>query len=245
VESGADGQARLSALPQGRAGVKVTAPGYLPAEADTAIQAGTDQPLTISLLPEVKSGGMVVLVMDKQTGQPVGKAVVTANGRDLLVDDRGQVEVPQVPAGPLALRIRAPGYQPAEEVASVVGGKTSTVDVLLLREAVKLPATLTGTVRSTQGGRSVPALLEIPQAKIKTRATGEGAFTVRIPGGTYHVIISAPGFLSQTKTVTVRNGEQAIFNVDLHEEGQGSTVKSSGKKKTRQKKKKKKSDDDE
>jgi hypothetical protein len=88
-------------------------------------------------------------------------------------------------------------------------------------------------------------LLEIPQAKIKTRATAEGAFTVRIPGGTYHVIISAPGFLSQTKTVTVRNGEQAIFNVDLHEEGQGSTVKSSGKKKTRQKKKKKKSDDDE
>jgi hypothetical protein len=159
---------------------------------------------------------VVVTVLDKQTGRPVSKAVVSANGRALPVSPTGQVELPELPPGPLALAVSAPGYQPASEVASVVRGKTAAVGVELLREAVQLPATLSGTVRSTQGGRSVPALLEIPQAKIKTRATAEGAFTVRIPGGTYNVIISSPGFLTQTKTVTVRDGEQAIFNVDLY-----------------------------
>jgi hypothetical protein len=30
------------------------------------------------------------------------------------------------------------------------------------------------------------------------------------------LIISAPGFITQTKTVTVKDGDQAIYNVDLH-----------------------------
>jgi hypothetical protein len=30
------------------------------------------------------------------------------------------------------------------------------------------------------------------------------------------VKISAPGYLAQTKDVTVKDGDQAIFNVDLH-----------------------------
>ena len=71
-------------------------------------------------------------------------------------------------------------------------------------------------VRSTAGGRPVSAELEIPQAKIKTRADAKGAFSVTLPAGSYSVNISAPGYIAQTKNVTVRDGDQAIFNVDLH-----------------------------
>jgi hypothetical protein len=38
---------------------------------------------------------------------------------------------------------------------------------------------------------------------------------MRVPGGTYSVIISAKGFITQQKSVTVKDGDQAIFNVDL------------------------------
>jgi hypothetical protein len=62
----------------------------------------------------------------------------------------------------------------------------------------------------------VTAELNIPQAKIRTRANGQGAFKFSVKGGTYSVTISADGFLPQSKSVTVRDGEQVVFNVELH-----------------------------
>ena len=53
-------------------------------------------------------------------------------------------------------------------------------------------------VRSTDGGRPIAATLEVPQAHVKTRANAAGEFTIHVDGGTYQVIISAPGYLSQT-----------------------------------------------
>ncbi|MCE9673793.1 carboxypeptidase-like regulatory domain-containing protein [Myxococcus stipitatus] len=78
-----------------------------------------------------------------------------------------------------------------------------------------MPATLTGQVRSARGGRPVAATLLIPQAKVKAKTDANGAFTFRVKGGTYRITISARGFLSQSKRVTLKDGEQAIFNVDL------------------------------
>jgi hypothetical protein len=71
-------------------------------------------------------------------------------------------------------------------------------------------------VRSTKGGTPIPADLELPQAKIKTKADAKGQFSFRVDGGTYTVKISAPGYITQTKDVTVKDGDQAIFNVDLY-----------------------------
>ena len=105
-----------------------------------------------------------------------------------------------------------------QEVASVVLGKVSQVPLQLMTSEKKIPATITGLVRSTRGGKAIAAQLEIPEAKIKTRASEKGAFAFKIVGGTYSVIISAPGYLSQSKSVTVKDGDQAIFNVDLHPE---------------------------
>ena len=62
----------------------------------------------------------------------------------------------------------------------------------------------------------IAADLEVPQLKLKAKATAQGSFSFQVPGGTYTVTIAAPGFLAQTKSVTVKDGDQAIFNVDLH-----------------------------
>jgi uncharacterized membrane protein len=75
-------------------------------------------------------------------------------------------------------------------------------------------AAVSGTVRSTQG-RPLVATLVIPAAKVRTRTSAEGSFSLKLKPGVYRIIISAKGHLTQTKSVTVRDGEQTIFNVDL------------------------------
>jgi hypothetical protein len=72
-----------------------------------------------------------------------------------------------------------------------------------------------GQVRSARGGKPVRAQLEIRESKQAISADETGAFSVQLPGGKYTVRIAAPGFITQTKTVIVRDGDQAIFNVDL------------------------------
>jgi hypothetical protein len=64
-------------------------------------------------------------------------------------------------------------------------------------------------------GKPLQALLVIPEAKIRRRTDARGTFQVQLKQGRYRLVFSAPGHLSQTKVVTVRDGEQAIFNVDL------------------------------
>ena len=85
----------------------------------------------------------------------------------------------------------------------------------LVPEKKRVPATLSGQVRSARGGKPVVAQLEVRELKQTISADDAGAFSVQIPGGKYTVRISAPGFVTQTKSVTVRDGDQAIFNVDL------------------------------
>jgi uncharacterized membrane protein len=87
--------------------------------------------------------------------------------------------------------------------------------VTLVPEKKRVPATVSGQVRSARGGKPVVAQLEIRELKQTIAADEGGAFSVQIPGGKYTVRISATGFVTQTKTVTVRDGDQAIFNVDL------------------------------
>jgi hypothetical protein len=118
--------------------------------------------------------------------------------------------------GPVAMSLELSGYQKGEEAASVVAGKTSEVSVVLTPEKKRVPATITGLVRSTKGGAPISADLEVPQMKLKTRADAKGAFSFRLEGGTYTVKISAPGYVTQSKDVTVKDGDQAIFNVDLY-----------------------------
>ncbi len=162
-----------------------------------------------------KVGALALVLVDQQTAAPVVGARIRLNGQEYRTGPGGNVTISDLPPGPVALQIDADTYRPLEEVASVVVARTATVPLQLVKVEQKVQATLTGVVRS-RGGRPLAATLEIPQAKLRTTASRDGTFAVRITGGTYTVRISAPGYLSQQKTVTVRDGDQAIFNVDLY-----------------------------
>ncbi|GMU63639.1 MAG: hypothetical protein AMXMBFR34_54020 [Myxococcaceae bacterium] len=211
----AQGQAQAADVTPGALVASVEAPGFLPAEQRLETAAGQDVALTLSLEKEPpKVGALKVLVTSKVDGAPV-VATVEWGGGTRSCDASGALTIADLPPGPLALKLSAPGFNPGEEAAAVVAGQTSEVKASLVPEQKKLPATMTGQIRNVRGGKPVAATLEIKERKLRLTADAEGRFSVEIPGGKYTVKISAPKFITQSKQVTVRDGDQAIFNVEL------------------------------
>lgn len=197
--------------------LRASAEGYLPFESAGSVVSGTDTPIELKLKKEPpKVGGLTIAVKELDTNKPLANATVTLNDQSSKSDANGMVKVENLKPGPVAIAVSLEGYQKAEEAASVAAGKTSAVAIALVPEKKRVPATITGLVRSTKGGTAIAADLEIPQAKIKTKANDKGSFSFRVEGGTYTVKISAPGYLTQTKDVTVKDGDSAIFNVELY-----------------------------
>ncbi|MBS1149296.1 MAG: hypothetical protein H6Q89_994 [Myxococcaceae bacterium] len=213
----ATGAARVSELLPGAVRARASAEGYLPEQAEGMIAAGSVSSLELKLTKEgPKLGGLLIRVSSREAKTPVAGATVKVGAASAVTDAQGAAKFGELPPGPIAVAVSAEGYTPGEEAASVVAGRVSEVSIGLVEVKKRVPATITGLVRSTAGGKPVSANLEIPQAKLKTRASASGSFSFRVEGGTYTVNISAPGYLSQSKSVTVKDGDQAIFNVDLH-----------------------------
>lgn len=197
--------------------VRASADGYLSFESAGSVTAGVDTPIDVRLQREApKVGGLAITVKEVETGKPLAGATVTLGNAAKKTDAQGVASFEGLTPGPVAIAMALEGYQKGEEAASVVAGKTTALAVNLVPEKKRVPATITGLVRSTKGGTPIAADLEIPQAKQKIKADAKGAFTFSVEGGTYTVKISAPGYLTQTKDVAVKDGDRAIFNVDLY-----------------------------
>lgn len=212
----AQGRARLEGLPVGEQPVEASLSGYLPSTGTANVARRDEVTVGFRLEKEPPKVGDLELKVTSTEGTPLAKVQLTVGEKSLVTDEQGIAKLSGVEPGPIAVRAQLQGYLPAEEAASVAAGRTAKVEVVLRPAKKAVPATITGIVRSTAGGQAVAADLELPQLKQKAKATAQGAFAFTVPGGTYTVIISAPGFLSQTKSVTVKDGDQAIFNVDLH-----------------------------
>ncbi len=217
VSPDAQGALAVRDLPPGSFTLRATADGYLPFESAGSVTAGADTAMELKLQREApKVGALAIAVTEVETKKPLAGVTVTVGNVAAKTDEKGLAAFEGLKPGPVSIVLKLDGYQPGDEAGSVVAGKTTDVAVSLLPEKKRLPATITGLVRSTKGGTPIPADLEIPQAKSKTKADAKGAFTFQLPGGTYTVKISAPGYLTQSKEVTVKDGDQAIFNVDLY-----------------------------
>ena len=211
------GIARLTELAPGTVTTRGSAGGYLPAEAQASVEPGGKASVLLKLTKEPpRVGALVIHVINKEAKTPLAKASVKVGGVTAVTDEQGVAKFGELKPGPVGIAVTAEGYNPGEEAASVAAGQDSDVTVEMTEIKKRVPAVINGLVRSTAGGKPVAADLEIPQAKIKTQASAAGAFSITLEGGTYTVNISAPGYLAQSKVVTVKDGDQAIFNVDLH-----------------------------
>lgn len=212
----ATGATRLDGVPPGPVTVRATLDGYEPAETAAGLSAGTETLVTLTLKKQLpKVGTLLVTVIDKATKAALAGATVTVNGKALTTDAKGTVTFVELTPGAVNVDVAAAGFTAKAEAATILPGLQATVATELVSAKKRDPATVSGSVRSARGGAPVQANLEIPEASIKAKADDKGGFVFRLAGGTYTVTISAKGFVTQTKQVTVKDGDQAIFNVDL------------------------------
>jgi hypothetical protein len=214
--SAVEGGLRAEGLAPGEVVVKASAPGYLAAEASSTVVAGQNGQLQLALRPEPRFGTVELKLVDKLTAAPLTQAQVEVRGRKLPVRPDGAVELTDLPPGAVAVTLTAVGYRKAQEVVVVVAGQNEAVVLSLVKVAGKLPARVSGLIRSRRRGTPLAARLEIAAANIRTEAGPNGAFRFDLPAGTHRVLISAPGHLSQNKLFTVKEGGEAIFNIDLY-----------------------------
>lgn len=210
----ADGTTAFEELPPGELTTRATLDGYLPAETQAVVKPNETVELKV-LLRKVPPavGSVLVKVVNRATGAPIADAAVTAGERQLFTT-AGSVVIDKVSPGLLSIRVTSPGFKPGEETASVVAGTQAEVTVALDLAKSRALATVTGFVRSPRG-QPISASLTLAEAEISTRADNTGAFVVRVLGGSYSVVVSAPGFVTQTRKVTVKDGDQVIFNMTL------------------------------
>jgi hypothetical protein len=213
--TGPDGAAAIADLEPGEHLASASLAGYVVGESRVSLSAGDEREVEIVLVKEKpKVGGLSIKVVSFEGATPLA-ATVVVNGNSSPTTPAGTLALEGLAPGPISVKVTVPGYKPGEEAASIVVGTTSELTVTMVPEKKRVPATLRGQVRSARGGKPVVAQLEIRELKQTINADEGGAFSVQIAGGRYTVKITATGFVAQTKTVTVRDGDQAIFNVDL------------------------------
>lgn len=215
-EADAQGTLEDVELPPGDVVARVSVEGYEPAEGRVSVEDGGRVALAVRARKQPPAtGGLKITVVSAGNGVPLPGVRLTVGTVEVRTDLKGEAWVKVLPPGPVAVVAKSQGYRVAEEAAVIVAGQETKLSVPLASERKGEPATLTGQVRSARGGKPVAATLLIPQAKVKARTDAKGAFTFKVKGGTYRITISARGYLSQSKLVTLKDGEQAIFNVDL------------------------------
>jgi hypothetical protein len=209
------GEARVAELPAGSWRASARAPGFLAAEGAIALRPGESGALDLALPKEPpKVGTLKVSVIAFETKAPLA-ATLDINGRAVVASEAGVATLDGLAPGPVMVKASLAGFKVGEEAASIVAGRETELTITLVPEKKAVPATLSGLVRSARGGKPVTATLEIRELQLNLSADQAGAFTTQLPGGKYTIRIAAPGFRPQTKTVIVRDGDQAIFNVDL------------------------------
>jgi hypothetical protein len=128
------------------------------------------------------------------------------------VDAEGRFRVEGVPSGPVTVTARADGFEPVTRSFTLAPGSEHELDIDL--ERALPPGQLRGFVRSF-GGKPVAATLTIEPLGQTITAGEDGAFEIDVGPGRYEVVIRAPGYREQRRSVTIEEGGVLILNVDL------------------------------
>ncbi|HEY8206514.1 MAG TPA: carboxypeptidase regulatory-like domain-containing protein, partial [Myxococcaceae bacterium] len=217
-----DGRFSVEELPPGPVAMTVSADGFKARAQSVTVTPGGELQLTVTLQAPTGPGrikGLAFAAPEKQGGAraPLADVSIAGPRETVRAGADGSFTLDQVGPGPVQVKATLKGYKPIEEVVSVPPEGEAALELNLVREAAKVLASMRGQVRTLRG-KPVSAVLRIPEAQISTRTGSDGRFNVRLPGGKYTVVFEAPGYVRQTKTVEVADGDQAIFYVDLSKE---------------------------
>ena len=199
---------------------RATLAGYHDANGELLVNEGEVVSLDLQLTALTGPGRLTGIVRASSTGQPLTDALVNAGELSMRTKEDGAYAFDKAGPGPVQVRVEAQGFTTGEEVAQVPPEGEATLDVTLEPLGKGSPATVRGLIRARSGKTMKASVVLKGGKKNKTQkvpVTAEGRFVVTIPSGEYSFVISAPGFISQVKKVTLGDGEQAIFHCELLE----------------------------
>ncbi len=213
----AAGAFAFSGVPRGKHRVSAKKEGRTPAVLEVAVPLVA--PLVLELGPATGPGRIVGVVRAGSAGgvgPPVAGAQVLAVETQQLVKTNadGRYTLERVGPGPVTVQVRAAEFTEAEEVVQVPPGAEAVLDLVLTPKTVAVRATLRGLIRA-KSGELIKAMVRIVELKLKLQVKPDGRFTADVPSGKYTLIIEARGFVTQTKTIEVSGGDQAIFHAEL------------------------------
>ncbi|MGC4122797.1 MAG: carboxypeptidase-like regulatory domain-containing protein [Myxococcales bacterium] len=214
-----DGTFVLKKAGPGPVSLRAEGPGLKAAAKTVEVAPETDVSVELQLARPTGPGTIRGVVYDKPSDPTkrvaLAKAVIEVAGKTYEADGGGAFAIAGVGPGLVQLKLSAAGFVSGDEVVQVPAESEAKVELSLVREKAKPLATLRGLVRGP-GGKPLAAKLAIPEAKIASETNAAGEFKFQLPGGRYKVQIDAPGYIAQTKVVQVADGDQAIFNIDMH-----------------------------
>lgn len=200
----------------GPVSLTATADGFKAATSDGAVRAGVETNLRLTLLRPSGPGSIRGLVKSKDGGAPlIGAEVVVDDAVLATTAADGSFALPSVGPGPVQVVVRLRGYQTADEVVQVPAEGLAQLSLTLAKAQDRLPATLRGLIRAVGAAKAPKVTVRVIELKSKVAVKADGRFVLQVPGGTYTIAIDAPGYVAQTKSVQVADGDQAIFHVEL------------------------------
>jgi hypothetical protein len=145
-------------------------------------------------------------VLDSQTLRPIAAATVALSpgGNSALTDANGNFTI-GVNAGTYTVTASAPSYNSASQNVTVAVGKKATISFRLV--SVAAFGSLTGRVVDSASRAPIAgATVTLSDGLIRTTDwSGNFSFAI-VLNGTYSVTVSALGYVTQTKSVTITPG---------------------------------------
>jgi hypothetical protein len=159
-------------------------------------------------------------VLDSQTLRPIAAATVAVSpgGNSALTDANGNFTIGVNP-GSYTATASAPSYNSASQNVTVAAGQKATISFRLV--SVAAFGSLTGrVVDSATRAPIAGATVTLSDGLIRTTdLSGNFSFAI-VLNGTYTVTVSALGYVTQTKSVTITPGHTTTVLFLLTHPGQ-------------------------
>lgn len=169
--------------------------------------------------PPPTTGDVEGLVRDGRSGEPLAWVIVDVPGftqNPILSDAGGVYRVKGIPAGAAKVRVQKQGYAVSSLPVEIKAGAVTTADATLEPTGAKTTGVFAGDVRG-RDGKPVAAKItfQFGSESRTVAADATGKFQVSLPSGSFSLKVEAPGFIAQSKTLSVAAGEQTVFNFVL------------------------------
>ena len=167
------------------------------------------------VLPE-KGGKIKGIVVDSETGSPLGDVIVSYTGFPLTPQatnpGTGEFTSYELPPGEVEIVLRKPGYEVKTVKVNIEQGKLKEINISL--EKKKDLGAITGMVRDTEG-KPLAARLEVEGVNMPPAFSNptDGEYEIILQPGSYKVNVYSEGYNPTSFEVKISAGEKKRMDI--------------------------------